>query len=35
MTRIEILTQALADAWRTGQPDGLLLRTLLSEIKKG
>lgn len=34
MNRIEILTNALADAWKSGQCDGLLMRQLLNEYRK-
>lgn len=34
MNRIRVLTQAVADAWKTGQPDGLLLRELVNEYRK-
>lgn len=34
MSRLEILTEAVAQAWKTGQPDGLLVRELLAEWDK-
>lgn len=34
MSRIEILTNALADAWKAGEQDGLLLSLLLQEYRK-
>lgn len=33
MTRLEILTEAVANAWRTNEPDGLLFKELLAEMK--
>lgn len=32
MTRLEIVTEALAEAWRLGEPDGLLFRALMEAI---
>lgn len=34
MTRIEILTQAIVNAWKNNEPDGLLIRELLKEIRE-
>lgn len=34
MNRIQILTSALADSWKRGQRDGLLMNELIKEFRK-
>lgn len=34
MNRIQILTNALADSWKRGQRDGLLMNELIKEFRK-
>jgi len=33
VTRLEVITAALANAWRWGEPDGLLWWMLLRELE--
>ncbi len=35
LTRIEILTEAIKDAHKNNEPQGLLVRELIKECRKG